>query len=98
MAVRVEVYQEEDDLRVRSLRGSWKEGKTLVRADKDDALSFRAGGRQVIFTPDGRVLMGLNEFGKRPYHQSIRFRLKILLITAVILFVLFLILLLILLL
>ena len=83
----LEVYQEEDDLRVRSLRGSWKEGKTLVRADKDDPLSFRAGGSQVIFTPDGRVLMGLNEFGKRPYHQSIYFRLKALAIAGIVLLV-----------
>lgn len=90
----LEVYQAENELQVRSLRGSWKEGKTLVRADKDDLLSFRAGGREVIFTPDGRLLMGLNEFGKRPYRQSIRFRLKALLITAAILLVLFLILLL----
>jgi CubicO group peptidase (beta-lactamase class C family) len=94
----LEVYQAENDLQIRSLRGSWQEGKTLVRADKDDPLSFRAGGRQVIFTSDGRLLMGLNEFGKRPYNQSIRFRLKMLIIAAVILFVLLLILLLILLL
>lgn len=90
----LEVYQAENDLRIRSLRGSWKEGKTLVRADKDDPLSFRAGGREVIFTEDGRLLIGLHEFGKRPYRQSIRFRLKLLLITAGILFVLLLILLL----
>ena len=94
----LEVYQAENDLWIRALRGSWQEGKALVRADKDDPLSFRAGGREVIFTPDGRLLMGLNEFGKRPYRQSIKFRLKMLIITAVILFVLLLILLLILLL
>jgi hypothetical protein len=94
----LEVYQAENDLQIRSLRGSWKEGKTLVRADKDDPLSFRAGGRQVIFTSDGRLLMGLNEFWKRPYNQSIRFRLKTLIIAAVILFVLLLALLLVLLL
>lgn len=84
----LEVYQAENDLRIRSLRGGWKEGKTLVRADKDDPLSFTAGGRQVIFTQDGRLLMGLNEFGKRPYRQSIRYRLKLLLTGAVIIFVL----------
>jgi hypothetical protein len=72
----LEVYQEEKDLRIRSLRGSWKEGKTLVPADKDDPLSFRAGGREVIFTKDGRLLIGLHEFGKRPYRHSIHFRLK----------------------
>ncbi|MCB9419097.1 MAG: beta-lactamase family protein [Ardenticatenaceae bacterium] len=94
----LEVYQEENDLKVRSLRGSWKEGKTLVPADKDDPLSFRARGREVIFTQDGRLLMGLNEFGKRPYNQSIRRRLKLLLIGAGILLVLLLILLLVLLL
>ena len=72
----LEVYTAENDLHVRSLRGSWKDGKELIRADKDDPLSFRAGGRQVIFTQDGRLLIGLNEFEKRPYRQSIRFRLK----------------------
>jgi CubicO group peptidase (beta-lactamase class C family) len=94
----LEVYQEEKDLKIKSLRGSWKEGKTLVPADKDDPLSFRAGGRQVIFTKDERLLIGLNAFGKRPYRQSIRFRLKALLIGVAILFALLLILMLILLL
>lgn len=91
----LEVYQATNDLMVRSLRGSLKGGKALVPADKDDPLSFRAGGREMIFTPDGRLLIGLNEFGKRPYRQSIRFRLKASLIAAAILFALILILLLI---
>jgi CubicO group peptidase (beta-lactamase class C family) len=91
----LEVYKEQDDLKIRSLRGSLKEGKELVPADKADPLSFRAGGREMIFTPDGCLLMGLNEFGKRPYRQSIRFRLKALLIGAASLFVLLFILLLI---
>lgn len=83
----LEVYQEEEELRIRSLRGSWKEGKTLVPADKDDPLSFRAGGREVIFTEDGRLLMGLHEFGKRPYRQSIHFRLKALALAGLVLLV-----------
>jgi CubicO group peptidase (beta-lactamase class C family) len=79
----LEVYQNERGLRVRSLRGSWKEGKSLQRVDEADPLSFTAGGREVIFKrneagePD-RLLIGLNAFYKRPYRQTVHFRLRVL--------------------
>ena len=79
----LEVYEAENELRIRALKGSLKEGKTLNRAEADDPLSFTVGGRQIIFKrneagePD-RLLIGLNEFVKRPYTRSIRLRLKLL--------------------
>jgi hypothetical protein len=82
----LEVYQESDALKLRALRGGWKKGLTLRRAEADDPLSFAAGGRKIIFKrneagdPD-RLLMKLHAFYKRPYPRSIRFRLKFLALT-----------------
>ncbi len=74
----LEVYEEENHLKLRSLKGSWKTGKILRRAEADDPLSFTIGGRKIIFKRDpDRLLMGLNAFEKRPYARSIRFRLKL---------------------
>lgn len=86
----LEVYQNGDDLHIRSIRGSWKEGRSLKRAEDGDPLSFAIGSRAVIFKRNEtgepeRLLLGLNEFYKRPYRHSIRFRLKVLVISAIIL-------------
>ncbi|MCP4423573.1 MAG: beta-lactamase family protein [Chloroflexi bacterium] len=86
----LEVYEEGGHLQLRTLKGSWKTGKILRRAEADDPLSFAIGSRKIIFKRDekgepDRLLMKLNAFYKRPYRRSIRFRLKMLFIGAVIL-------------
>ncbi len=79
----LEVYEAENELKIRALKGSLKEGKTLRRAEVDDPLSFTGGGREIIFKRNesgelDRLLIKLNEFYKRPYSRSIRLRLKLL--------------------
>ena len=86
----LEVYRREERLQIRAPRGSWREGRTLVRADEDDPLSFTAAGRDIIFKrnemgePD-RLLIGLHAFYKRPYFRSVRFRLSFLLFVGLLL-------------
>ncbi len=87
----LEVYENEDGLRIRAIRGSWQEGKSLRRAEEVDPLSFAVGSQAVIFKRDAaagepdRLLVGLHAFYKRPYRRSIRFRLKVGILSAVIL-------------
>lgn len=90
----LEVYEDEEEgggLSVRSLWGSWREGRSLRRGDPDDPYIFYVGTRPLIFRPGeegaaGRLLMGLRELYQRPYEQSVRHRLLLLGVTAVILF------------
>lgn len=66
-----EVYQAGQELMLRSLWGGWKKGFRLNRADEENPLIFKAGGRYIVFRA-GELLMGLYRLEKRPYAQSLR--------------------------